>query len=78
MINQIVGKFFVLLIRAYQYLLSPWIMPACRFTPSCSQYGVEAIQKHGAIKGGWLGVKRACSCHPLNKNYGYDPVPDKF
>ena len=56
-------------------VISPYLMPACRFTPTCSHYGVEAITKHGVFKGGWFTVKRFCSCNPLNKKYGYDPVP---
>lgn len=64
----------VFLIRIYQRLISPLFPPSCRFTPTCSQYTLEAIQKYGAIKGTWLGAKRIGRCHPLNKG-GYDPVP---
>ena len=69
-----VGGFFVLLIRCYQYIISPWLTPSCRYFPSCSVYGVEAIRKHGPVKGGWLTAKRVCSCHPWG-GHGYDPVP---
>jgi hypothetical protein len=68
---------FVFLIRIYQWTLAPMIGQACRFYPSCSHYGVEALQKHGALKGSWLTLKRVCRCHPWNpKNLGgIDPVP---
>lgn len=61
-------------IRLYQQTLSRMMPPSCRFEPSCSAYGYEAIQKYGAIKGGWLAVKRVARCHPFNPG-GYDPVP---
>lgn len=67
-------KLMVFLIRAYQAMLSPIFPPACRYTPTCSQYAVEAIQKHGPIKGFWLGIKRISRCHPWGGE-GYDPVP---
>jgi len=62
------------LVRGYQGLVSPILPPACRFHPNCSAYAVEAIDTHGAIKGGWLMVKRVARCHPWNEG-GYDPVP---
>jgi len=68
------GKFFILLIRFYQAAISPYLPPSCRYTPSCSAYGVEAIKKHGPFKGGWLTLKRVLSCHPWGGS-GYDPVP---
>lgn len=61
-------------IRGYQRLISPLLPPRCRFFPSCSNYAIEAIQRHGAVHGGWLATKRICRCHPLNPG-GYDPVP---
>lgn len=64
----------VILIRAYQIALSPLFPPACRHYPSCSQYAVEAVAKHGAVRGGWLAIKRVGRCHPFSKG-GYDPVP---
>ena len=64
----------VLLIQAYRYLLSPLFGNHCRYTPSCSQYAVEAIESHGAIEGLWLTLKRVASCHPWHAG-GYDPVP---
>lgn len=64
----------LLLIRLYQRTLSRVLPPSCRFTPSCSVYTYEAIDKYGFLKGGWLGAKRISRCHPLNPG-GYDPVP---
>ena len=65
---------FIGIIKLYQYTISPLLMPSCRYTPSCSAYGVEAIKKHGPFKGGWLTIKRVLSCNPWGGN-GYDPVP---
>jgi hypothetical protein len=62
-------------IRLYQLTLSRVLPPSCRFVPSCSQYGYEAIARYGVLRGGWLAVKRVSRCHPLNPG-GYDPVPD--
>ena len=58
----------------YRYSISPLIPPRCRYTPTCSQYTVEVVLKHGILKGGWLAVKRIFSCHPWGGS-GYDPVP---
>ena len=68
---------FVLLIKFYQLFISPLTPPSCRFTPTCSQYGLEAIEKYGAWKGGWLAVRRILRCNPFHKQDGieYDPVP---
>ncbi|MBC7614495.1 MAG: membrane protein insertion efficiency factor YidD [Pedobacter sp.] len=65
---------FLGIIRLYQLLLSPLLGASCRFTPTCSQYGIEAIKKHGPFKGGWLTLKRIGNCHPWGK-HGHDPVP---
>jgi putative membrane protein insertion efficiency factor len=73
-IKKILAFVFILLIKAYQYLISPLTPASCRFTPTCSTYGVQAIKKHGPFKGGWLTLKRILSCHPWGKS-GYDPVP---
>ncbi|MBN1810757.1 MAG: membrane protein insertion efficiency factor YidD [Anaerolineae bacterium] len=63
------------IIRLYQMTLSRAFPPTCRFTPSCSQYSFEAIERYGALKGGWMAIKRVSRCHPFNPG-GYDPVPD--
>lgn len=68
---------FLLLIRFYQIAISPFTPATCRFQPTCSHYSIEALQKHGIIKGGWLAIKRISSCHPWGKS-GYDPVPEKI
>ena len=65
---------FIFLIKVYQRTLSRVLPPSCRFYPSCSEYGVQALQKYGLFKGGWLTVRRIARCHPLNPG-GYDPVP---
>lgn len=62
------------IIRLYQNTISRALPPSCRFTPSCSQYGYEAIEKYGVLKGGWMALKRVSRCHPLTPG-GYDPVP---
>ncbi|HQW37727.1 MAG TPA: membrane protein insertion efficiency factor YidD [Usitatibacteraceae bacterium] len=62
------------IIRAYQYLLSPWWGSQCRFTPTCSHYAVEALERHGALAGSWLAARRILRCHPWSAG-GYDPVP---
>jgi uncharacterized protein len=62
------------LIRAYQLLLSPLLLPSCRYLPSCSSYAAEAIETHGAARGSWLALRRLLRCHPWGGS-GYDPVP---
>ena len=62
------------MVKIYQILISPLLGPHCRFTPTCSQYAVEAIEKHGPIKGIWLAIKRIARCHPWG-GCGHDPVP---
>ena len=64
---------FLLLIRFYQLVISPMLGPKCRYTPTCSAYTVEALKKHGLLKGGWMGLKRLARCHPWGGS-GYDPV----
>ncbi|NNV55997.1 membrane protein insertion efficiency factor YidD [Limnovirga soli] len=71
---QILSYPFIGLIKIYQWVISPMLGPKCRFTPTCSQYGIEAFKKHGVIKGFYLTVKRVSKCHPLGGS-GYDPVP---
>lgn len=74
LVLKVLGMVLILPIRIYQRCISPLTPPACRFTPTCSQYAVEAIRKHGPFKGFWLAVKRISRCHPWGGS-GYDPVP---
>lgn len=64
-------------IRFYQIVISPLKPPTCRFYPTCSHYGLESVKRFGAIKGGWLAVKRIVKCHPFHPG-GFDPVPEKW
>ncbi|MBN8828488.1 MAG: membrane protein insertion efficiency factor YidD [Sphingobacteriia bacterium] len=75
--TKVLSKISIFLINIYKYLLSPAIPKSCRFLPTCSDYGIEAINKHGAIKGIALIVKRILRCNPLGGS-GFDPVPDKI
>jgi putative membrane protein insertion efficiency factor len=61
------------ILRGYRLLISPWLPPACRFTPTCSEYAVEAIERHGVLKGTVKAVRRVMRCHPLHRG-GWDPV----
>ncbi len=72
--SNLLTKLMVALVKLYQYILSPILPGACRYTPSCSEYGVQALWKHGPWRGGWLTLKRILSCHPWG-GHGYDPVP---
>jgi len=74
LIKAAIGGVFLLLVRAYQLLLSPMLGASCRYTPTCSQYAIEAIRKYGPFKGGWLAIKRIARCHPWG-GHGHDPVP---
>ena len=68
----------IILIKFYRYVISPLLgPPRCRFYPSCSDYGLEAIQRYGAVRGSYLTLKRLLKCHPFHEG-GIDPVPDKF
>jgi uncharacterized protein len=69
-------KIFISIIRFYQVVISPLKPPTCRFYPTCSQYGFEAVLRFGAIKGGWLTIKRILKCHPFHPG-GVDLVPEK-
>lgn len=68
-------RFFLWLIRLYRKRISPSSPGKCRFIPTCSEYGIEAIEKYGACKGGWLTFKRLLRCNPFNHSDPYDPVP---
>ncbi len=72
--RKIIGYIFILPIKLYQWCISPFLPNACRYTPTCSQYGIEAIKKYGIFKGGWLLLKRLLRCNPWGGS-GYDPVP---
>jgi hypothetical protein len=71
---QILSLPFIVLIKLYQWIISPWLGNRCRYTPTCSNYSLQAFKKYGPIKGLWLTIKRVASCHPWG-GHGYDPVP---
>ena len=73
-LGEIPRRVVLLPIRGYQRFISPGLPPSCRFTPTCSQYALEAVAKHGALKGSWLAARRLVRCHPFNPG-GYDPIP---
>ena len=75
--KKVLSYIFLALIGFYRRSISPMLPPSCRYTPTCSQYAVEAIQRHGALKGLYLAIRRILRCHPWG-GYGYDPVPEKF
>ena len=64
----------IALVQFYRHCISPFTPPSCRFTPTCSQYALEALRRYGPLKGGWLTLKRLARCHPWG-GHGYDPVP---
>ena len=70
-------KLLLAAIRCYRRSISPYRQPCCRFTPTCSQYAMEAVEKYGALKGGWMALRRICCCHPFyhGRRGFYDPVP---
>ena len=67
-------QLMILVVRGYQVVLSPHLPASCRYYPTCSHYAIEALEKHGALRGGWLAVKRIARCHPFRPG-GFDPVP---
>ncbi|MEX1192646.1 MAG: membrane protein insertion efficiency factor YidD [Brumimicrobium sp.] len=75
--RQIIQFPFILLIKLYQWIISPILPASCRYTPTCSSYAIEAIKEWGILKGGWLAIKRISSCHPWG-GCGHDPVPKKI
>ncbi len=75
LINNIFRWLIVGIVRFYQLAISPWLGKSCRYSPTCSQYMIEAVNEWGALKGFWMGLKRIGSCHPWG-DHGYDPVPE--
>lgn len=74
MMGRFLSAPLIWLIRAYQYGISPFLGHSCRFQPSCSDYAVESLRRHGVVRGLWLAVRRIAHCHPWHPG-GYDPVP---
>ena len=72
--RSLAARFLLHLFWFYQRYISPLFPPSCIYSPTCSQYAVEAVQRYGALRGGWLALKRILRCHPFHKG-GYDPVP---
>ena len=72
--SRLLAWIFIVQIRIYKGVISPILPARCRYTPTCSEYGIQAIQKYGPFKGGWLTLKRIGSCHPWG-GHGHDPIP---
>jgi len=72
----LLGRFLIAVVRFYQVAISSWTPPTCRFTPTCSAYAIEAIEKHGPMRGAWLAARRIGRCHPFG-GHGFDPVPER-
>ncbi|HKK36098.1 MAG TPA: membrane protein insertion efficiency factor YidD [Paracoccaceae bacterium] len=70
------ARLVALPVHAYRLVLSPWLGSNCRFQPTCSAYALEALETHGALRGGWLALRRIARCHPLGGD-GFDPVPPR-
>ena len=68
-------QILIALIKLYRYAVSPYLAPSCRYTPTCSSYAIEAVQRFGIFRGSWLAIRRIGRCHPWHEA-GYDPVPD--
>ena len=77
MLNKIITLPLIIVIRAYQLMISPMLGSNCRFTPTCSEYAMESFKSHGLIKGLFLAIKRIGKCHPWG-GHGYDPIPTKI
>lgn len=67
----------IFILHCYKYAISPWLPPACRFTPTCSEYFLEAVTRNGALRGSWQGIRRLLRCHPFHRG-GFDPVELTF
>lgn len=74
--KRLIQTLFVWILRAYQLTISPLLGPSCRFHPSCSSYAIEAVQRHGSVRGAWLALRRVGRCHPFHPG-GFDPVPEE-
>ncbi|HUN81205.1 MAG TPA: membrane protein insertion efficiency factor YidD [Phycisphaerae bacterium] len=72
--RRFVGSILVAFIRAYQFALRPLLVGGCRFHPSCSEYAIEAVDRHGPVRGAWMAFRRVMRCHPWGRS-GFDPVP---
>jgi putative membrane protein insertion efficiency factor len=70
----IARDFALVMLRAYKWAISPLLLPACRYVPTCSEYAMEAVDRYGALRGGWMAIARVLRCHPFVRG-GYDPVP---
>ena len=68
-------QILIALIKLYRYVISPYLAPSCRYTPTCSSYAIEAVERFGVFRGSWLAMRRIGRCHPWH-SAGYDPVPD--
>ena len=75
--SNILNFLLIAIVKFYQYAISPWTPSTCRYTPTCSSYSLEALKKHGPIKGSYLSIKRILSCNPWG-GHGHDAVPEKF
>ena len=73
-VSRVLARPLIGLVKFYRFAISPWLGGNCRFQPTCSEYAIEALQAHGALRGGWLAAKRIGRCHPWGGS-GYDPVP---
>lgn len=74
LLSRAVNGLLIALVRLYKGAISPMLPPSCRYTPTCSEYALEALRKHGPLRGSWMAIKRICRCHPWGGS-GYDPVP---
>ena len=74
-VSRLLAHPLIWLVKLYRLAISPWLGGNCRFDPTCSSYAIEALQRHGALRGGWLAARRISRCHPWGGS-GYDPVPD--
>jgi putative membrane protein insertion efficiency factor len=68
-------QILIALIKLYRYAISPYLAPSCRYTPTCSSYAIEAVQRFGVLRGSWMAIRRISRCHPWHEA-GYDPVPE--